>query len=166
MCLNKATILILFRHIYMTREEKCLLAIERGVTYDPETGIIYGSKGEKITSKHKDGYIVKGLKIDYKRYALLGHHFAWYWVHKECVEFIDHINGIRDDNRICNLRKVTRQGNNFNKTTAKGYCWDKSRNKWSTHIMLNYKNIYLGRFDTEEEARNAYLEAKKIYHII
>ena len=79
---------------------------------------------------------------------------------------IDHINGTTTDNRIQNLRNVTHQQNQWNQTKAKGYCWSKSMKKWRAVIHLNSKRIHLGYFDLEEDARNAYLEAKKIYHII
>ncbi len=150
----------------MTREEKCRLAIEKGYTYNPETGKMYGPRREEIIGKIKSGYIQIKLWIDNKKYNLFAHQFAWYLVHRECVKQIDHINGIRDDNRICNLRAVTNQQNSFNRTKAKGYSWDKARNKWVTQIHINGKKIYLGRFDSEEDARTAYLQAKEIYHII
>ena len=78
---------------------------------------------------------------------------------------IDHINCDRGDNNISNLRVVTNQQNQFN-TRAKGYTWHKTNKKWKAQIQINTKRIHLGHFDTEEEARNAYLEAKKKYHII
>jgi len=145
----------------MTREEKCKLAIEMGYTYNPETGKVYGVKGKEIINKHNDGYII----IKNTKFQLRGHQFAWYWVNKEIVNCIDHINGIRDDNRICNLRSVTHQQNLFN-TKAKGYTWRKRDNKWQSQINLNNKYIHLGLFDTEEEARNAYITAKEKYHIL
>ena len=77
---------------------------------------------------------------------------------------IDHINGIKLDNRVANLRITTIQGNQHNHTTAKGYYWDKQKKKYHASIGLNGKNIYLGLYDTEEEARQAYLDAKPIYH--
>jgi len=79
---------------------------------------------------------------------------------------IDHINGHKDDNHITNLRNVNHQQNHFNQTKAKGYCWNKKLKKWMAQIQLNGKTIYLGLFVLEADARNAYLEAKKIYHII
>jgi hypothetical protein len=79
---------------------------------------------------------------------------------------IDHENHIRDDNSIDNLRVVTNQQNQFNRSGVKGYYWDKSRKKWVAYIMLDGKNINLGGFETEEEARNAYLVAKAKYHVI
>jgi hypothetical protein len=148
----------------MTREYKCKLAIERGFTYDPESGNITGPKGKEILSK-KNNYIRFKIYFNGKYYHLKAHQFAWYWINKECVEQIDHINGIKDDNRICNLRAVTNQQNTFN-TKSKGYHWDKNNNKWQAQIGINRKQIYLGRFEKEEDARAAYLEAKEKYHII
>tara|TARA_B110000285_G_C14523148_1_gene337477 strand:+ start:18 stop:509 length:492 start_codon:yes stop_codon:yes gene_type:complete len=78
---------------------------------------------------------------------------------------IDHIDGDKTNNNISNLRVVTSQQNSFN-TRAKGISWNKCAKKWMAQIYLNRKKIHLGYFETEEEARNAYLEAKKIYHIM
>jgi hypothetical protein len=61
---------------------------------------------------------------------------------------------------------VTNQQNHFNETKAKGYCWHKPAKKWMAYIRLNGKGKNLGYYDTEDEARQAYLDAKKIYHII
>jgi hypothetical protein len=80
--------------------------------------------------------------------------------------YIDHKNHTRDDNSNDNLRVVTQQQNCFNRSNVKGYHWDKKRKKWKAEIMIDKKTKYLGRFNTEEDARNAYLKAKAIYHII
>jgi hypothetical protein len=81
----------------------------------------------------------------------------------DLTQFVDHINRIRTDNRVENLRVVTRQQNQFN-TAAKGYY--PHRGKWQAKITLNHKTMTIGFFDTEEEAHQAYLDAKLIYHII
>jgi len=78
---------------------------------------------------------------------------------------IDHINNNSIDNRIENLRILTHQQNQFN-TNAKGYCWDNRANKWLATITLNAKQKHLGLFTEEADARNAYLEAKSLYHNI
>jgi hypothetical protein len=78
----------------------------------------------------------------------------------------DHINHIRNDNRVENLRVLTKQKNTFNKTNTKGYTWHIRQKKWQPQITLNGKTIHLGCYDTEEDARNAYLRAKEQYHII
>ena len=76
---------------------------------------------------------------------------------------IDHIDNNKLNNSVENLRITTPQGNNQN-TKAKGYYWDKRRKKYQASIRLNGKLIYLGYYDTEEEAHEAYLRAKPIYH--
>lgn len=148
----------------MTREEKILLAIERGMTCNPETGEVFGVRGRKIT-KNINGYIVLSIAKYNKRYTILCHQFIYYWVHKKCVDEIDHINGVKNDNRISNLREITHQQNQFNRR-VKGYYWHKRDKKYISRIILDRKTIYIGSFNTEEDAHNAYLNAKKTYHII
>ncbi len=79
---------------------------------------------------------------------------------------IDHIDNNPLNNSVANLRITTHQGNHFNIPKTKGYCWNKQNKKYQVRIGLNYKNINLGYYDTEEEARQAYLRAKPKYHII
>lgn len=73
---------------------------------------------------------------------------------------IDHINGDISDNRKNNLRICTQQQNNMNRK-GKGYYWDKKRGKWHVQIGVKGKIIFIGRFNSEEEAKNASLKAKK-----
>lgn len=80
--------------------------------------------------------------------------------------YIDHENRTPADNSNGNLRVVTNQQNQFNRSNTKGYYWDKTNKKWKAYITLNGKQITLGYFKTEEEAHEAYLAAKPIYHII
>ena len=79
---------------------------------------------------------------------------------------IDHRYGNKLDNRVENLRITTQQGNQHNQTKAKGYSWNKQNNKYHASIKLNGKDIHLGYYTTEEEARQAYLRGKEKYHII
>ena len=76
---------------------------------------------------------------------------------------IDHIDRNRQNNNMNNLRIVSNQENSFNQT-AKGY--SKNGKRFQAQICFNNKRLNIGRFDTEEEARNAYLQAKEKYHII
>jgi len=77
---------------------------------------------------------------------------------------IDHINVNSLDNRIENLRILKAQHNKWN-TSAKGYYKCKYTNKWRVEIRANGKVIKnIGRFTEEEDARQAYLNAKEIYH--
>jgi len=72
---------------------------------------------------------------------------------------IDHINQVKDDNRIENLRWCSRSNNNRNKKKKEGLTskyigvyWDNTYNKWKANISLNRKIIHLGYFETEKEA--------------
>lgn len=78
---------------------------------------------------------------------------------------VDHIDRNKANNKLSNLRMLPQHQNSFN-TGAKGYTWHKIAKKWQAKICRDKKDIHLGYFDREEDAREAYLEAKKIYHII
>jgi hypothetical protein len=149
----------------MTREEKCKYAKQSGYKYDVNTGKVYGIKGKEITRRHK-GYIAINLRVGEKNKTLLAHQYAWWLCFNELVEELDHINGVRDDNRIINLRSVTPQQNQWNRKTAKGYYFNKNESKFRAKIYLDSKEIHLGYYNTEEEAKQAYLNAKEKYHII
>jgi hypothetical protein len=147
----------------MTEQEKFDYLIDKG-WYATENGKVISSTGKSV-GRNRHGYLGISFRLNKKVYQVRNHRFIYYYFNKEIPEQIDHINRIRNDNRLENLRIVTNQENAFN-TNAKGYCWDKSRKKWLSCITLNGKQINLGRFDTEQEARQAYLDAKKVYHII
>jgi hypothetical protein len=82
----------------------------------------------------------------------------------DTTQHIDHIDGNRQNNSLENLRIVTNQQNHWNMTKAKGYGWFKVMKKFRTRIKAGDKEILVGYYDTEEEARQAYLNAKQIYH--
>jgi len=80
-------------------------------------------------------------------------------------QVIDHQDRDKSNNFVSNLRIVTSQQNQFNRN-ARGYYWNKQMKKWKAQIKLNRKNIYLGLFEKEEDAKKAYEDAKPIHHII
>jgi len=155
----------------MTRYERFEYLRDKGWTYNPETGEIFTSKGNVCNNTNVAGYIQcmvniydKGKKV--KSYNLYGHHFAWFWVNGNVeINQIDHINQDKSDNRISNLRNVNDQKNKFN-LKAKGYYFNKAAKKYHSQIQINYKVKFLGHYDTPEEARQAYLNAKQKYHVI
>lgn len=108
-------------------------------------------------------------------YKTVGYKGKTYYMHRIIYQMhygeipegmqVDHINRIKDDNRIENLRLVTQQQNQWN-NNAKGYSLHKATGKWRAYIKINNKQKYLGLYDTEEEAREAYLTAKKEVHTI
>jgi len=77
---------------------------------------------------------------------------------------IDHINGNGLNNTNENIRMVTQQENCFNRRDVKGYT--KVGNQYKAQIRLNNKLKFLGYFNTENEARDAYLKAKSQMHVI
>lgn len=139
--------------------------------YDPETGFFTWKKGPRAGSiagywRTCDGY--NSIMLYKKNY--LGHRLAWLYVYGSMPEQeIDHINGIRADNRLVNLRKATRAENaaNCRKRSSisklKGAFWQKDRNNFMAKIEVNDRQIYLGRFPTAEEAHAAYCAAAKKY---
>ena len=142
------------------------LALEKGFIYNPESGVITTPKGIETKRKTKSGYIHLSVYKDKKRHSFLGHQFAWYFMYKELPKCIDHINRNKLDNSIVNLRSVTPSQNGMNKSNVKGYTFCKRAGKYISMIMVNYKTKYLGTFNTEEEARQCYLNNKSKYHII
>lgn len=148
----------------MTREEKCKLAIEKGYWCEPYNGFVYNKNGIRVGHNNKN-YIRFSVQIgNNKKIDLMAHQFIWYWVYKECVECLDHINRIRHDNRIINLRSVLNQQNHFNRNNIKGCRFKKENNNWNARIKIHGKEINLGVFNSEKEAHKAYLEAKEKLH--
>lgn len=112
-----------------------------------------------------NGYLQSSIMCKgYLHHRIIGYAFKDFDITNTFL-YIDHINHIKHDNRVENLRVVSNQQNQFNRI-AKGYSWDKKKQKWKATIVLNQKEIYLGMFIKEEDARNAYLKAKEQYHII
>lgn len=85
---------------------------------------------------------------------------AWALFHGEQPpEEIDHRNGVRDDDRIANLRPATRAQNAEN-VKGRGVRFEADRGKWLARVCVDYRQINLGRFDTEAEALAAVRAAK------
>lgn len=144
--------------------------------YDPGSGYFtwrktltgHIQKGVCAGGWHHSGY--RTIRIDGKSYQ--AHRLAWLYIYgKWPIGEIDHSNLVRDDNRIDNLRDVSRGINKHNgrpyknnKKKMKGICWLKANKKWMAQIQKDKINYYLGLFDTAEEAHHAYRAAAiKLY---
>lgn len=109
------------------------------------------------------GYVQ--IMIDRKVYS--GHRLAWLYVYGEWPRGqIDHVNGIRNDNRIANLRESSQAQNcgnvtrhQDNKSGYKGVF--KCRGKWQAQVCRDGVKRHLGTFETPEAAHAAYCDAAK-----
>jgi len=101
----------------------------------------------------------------------LAHRLAWLYVNGEFPpDQIDHINHVRNDNRIKNLRTVSCKENQKNKLMHKnntsgviGVHWYKPRMKWKAGIKVNGELNHLGYFTSLREAAKARKEAERKY---
>lgn len=123
-----------------------------------------------ITGMNNHGYI--WVRIE-KRLKLI-HRLVWEQAHGPIpsgVE-VDHINGVRTDNRLMNLRLVSKSQNMQNQHRArvdnhsgvKGVRWDDGVRKWRARITVNGARFWLGQFDSIDDARTAYRNAAAIFH--
>ena len=120
-------------------------------------------KGKKAGTINSKGYIV--VQVDKVQYTL--HRLVWAVAHKcNPLTHIDHINGIRDDNRIENLRLANQAQNQANgrlrtnnTTGYRGVYWDSSIKRYTARIKKDGVSHYLGAFDTKVEAHQAYIKA-------
>ena len=109
------------------------------------------------------------VKINYKIYL---YHRVVYFIHNDDWKIhdtcrdnsIDHIDRDKLNNNIENLRVATHQQNMWNQN-SKGYCFRKASGKYHARIMVDGEQKHLGMFVSEDEARNAYLDAKAKYHV-
>lgn len=129
-----------------------------------------GAKKDKpISGKVGIGYV--GCMLDGKHYLL--HRLVYLYIHGYMpVDNIDHINGDKTDNRIENLRVVSKTGNQqnmrkaytTNKSGLLGAFYSKKHKNWFSRICVNGKRKWLGCFKTSEEAHQAYVTAKRNLH--
>ena len=135
------------------------------LAYDPVSGIFTWAarrKGCRVGSVagRIDGNGRRQIKVDQREYP--ASRLAWLYVNgKWPSALIDHINHIKLDDRIANLREATSAENNANKrgwgkSGFKGVCWNKKQKKWQANIFFKKKLRHLGYFDTPEMAHQAY----------
>jgi len=147
------------------------------LSYDENTGLFIRKiklsrwqAGSIAGSKQNKGYIQ--IMIDGENY--LAHRLAWLYVYGEWPKNqIDHINRIKTDNKIKNLRDVTNSTNQHNNAIRRhntsgttGVMTLKSKNSWGAQIYVNNKRIYLGVFKTKEEAISARKNYEKFIGLI
>lgn len=151
--------------------------IFRDILYDKESGDFFSTAKihriarhhpEKIITKNFYGYIVANRNN--KVYRLHRIAYEFFYGKLSTSDQVDHINGVRDDNRLCNLKKVTNQENQYkaNPRTRKKYNLlpgvGSQGKRFYCNITNNFKVIRIGTFDTEKEAFAAYIAEKRRLH--
>ena len=145
------------------------------LSYDSETGVFtwkinIGKRiraGSVAGTTHHSGY--NCIIIERSHYT--AHRLAWLYFYGEWPSgVIDHINGDKFDNRISNLRDVSRSVNQQNrrkaaknsKTGMLGV--SQAGSVFVANIMVDGKTVRLGRYETAELAHAAYVNAKRQHH--
>jgi hypothetical protein len=143
--------------------------------YDKENGIFTRKIATSPSVKVGDiaGHLSKAgyIKISVKNKRYYAHRLAWMYEYGYLPIFIDHVNNVRQDNKINNLRECTAQQNNHNSIIAKnntsgvkGVCWHKASEKWIAKIKINKKNIHIGLFKSIDDAKKNIEDYRKMYH--
>lgn len=145
------------------------------LNYDKESGIFIWIKspasnvktGDIAGCKNNRGY----LQIYVRNKLYLSHRLAWFYIYGDWPKNqIDHINGIRTDNRFVNLRDVTNRENQENRKNKSkgdlpiGVHLRRDTGKYCSQITINGKVRTLGSFKTIELAHKAYIECKLKNH--
>lgn len=117
-----------------------------------------------IVNSYSDGGYLK-VKINRRMYKV--HRIIWFMQYGYWPDEIDHINGIKDDNRLENLREVNHEENCKNRLMRRdntsgvtGVSFEKRRNRWIARTSINGKEKYLGSFKNLEEAEQRVIDAR------
>lgn len=125
-------------------------------------------RGEVAGSLKSDGYVA--VRVD--NFIYKSHRLAWFYEYGFFPpNEIDHINRVRSDNRITNLRLATKSENLRNRPVfersisgIKGVYFHKRLNKWLVKLFVNKKLIHLGWHEDIDAAKKAYALGSIKYH--
>lgn len=150
--------------------DKELNTFRNKFTYDVDTDTLYRKYNLEVRpaklSTTTQGYLRVGLSSNLQ---ITVHRLIWFLVYKEFPRGeIDHINGDRKDNRLTNLRLVSKSQNQRNRkpnsvslSKYKGVYKSKTIGSWISSITFEGKRYYLGTFNCETSAAIAYNKKSK-----
>lgn len=157
-----------------TREidEETEKALKENLRYDPETGLFWWTKpgrGRNLNNPAGGLASISYARINFggRFYSL--HRLAFIFMCESLPEFVDHANGVKDDNRWVNLRPACsatnkhNQGKHKNNTTGYKGVYE-YRGKFMASIRCRGARHYLGYFDCPKEAHKAYCDAADKMH--
>ena len=137
----------------MTEEERILLS-----KYRLENGVVYGARGRLDGTKMTNGYVATRVWIGNTCKRISLHRLVFLLANGYLPKTVDHINGIKDDNRVENLRSASHREQQANRN-SNGYTI-RTKRYAKPRYEVNCDHKYIGVFDTEEEAVFAYQRAK------
>lgn len=130
-------------------------------SYNKDTGILY-SRNTNLPLRTYINYDYVWVYLDEFQSKYSAHRLIWFLVYKKWVRSIDHINGIKSDNRLTNLRECLPRENSNNLPLHRsghlpGCHYREDRHKWAAYTRdASGKRIYLGHYVTEKEASLQY----------
>jgi hypothetical protein len=138
-------------------------------------GVLYWKNicSRRLKTGNIAGYLNenKYWKTSFNKKTYFNHRIIFLMHYGYLPKTIDHINGIKTDNRIENLREVTTSQNQHNRkinlnssSGVKNVVWSKQCNKWGVFIAVNKKSHCIGYYESLEIAKTASIEARKNYH--
>lgn len=150
----------------LTKSELDKLFVIKGDSLIRRVSVSQNTKaGDKAGTLSKDGYI----RVFIKGRSYLAHQLVFIMTHGYKAKEIDHINGIKTDNRPENLREVTRSQNRMNtkgrgRTGVKNVVAHSCGNRFEVNVYVDGKKKYLGVFEDLELAELVAYEAREKYH--
>ena len=147
------------------------------LSYEPSSGRFFWLAspnnrirvGQEAGALSAEGYLqisVDGRRYSAHRLAWLAHYGRW------PDQSIDHIDGDKTNNRINNLRDVCqsqnmqnlRSANRDSRTGILGVT--KVGTRWKAQMGVDGKQVFLGLYQTPEEAHTAYVAAKRLRGVL
>lgn len=162
----------------MAIDDLTFARVSEALSYNADTGVVAWKvrRNQNAIPGKPAGNICKTTgyrKIQVDGRTKTAHRLAWLLSYGRYPDGdVDHINGIRTDNRLCNLRELPRHENMQNQRAARSdsksgilgvhYC--AKTNKFRAQIQVRGKKVALGYFDNADEASTAYITAKRAMH--